>query len=269
MNILVTINSSYLKPLIIMLTSLHKSNPHANIDVYVAHSSLSRMDFDQLEQYTAEQMRICEIKVSDTMLSSAPISYRYPKEMYYRIFAAQYLPQNLDRILYLDPDLVVRKPVDALYQMAFKGNFYIATSHVHEQFRKLNELRLNMPQDGPYINSGVMMMNLDALRQEQKVDEVLQYIEEYKNRLLLPDQDVLSGLYGDRTLTVDPFTYNLNEKYFRFYNLNPANPKKDLDWVRENTVIIHYCGKNKPWLPNYHGKFGEFFHEVTCSLNLL
>ena len=31
-----------------------------------------------------------------------------------------------------------------------------------------------------------------------------------------------------------------------FLTVNPKNPRHDLAWVRENTVILHFCGKNRP-----------------------
>lgn len=36
----------------------------------------------------------------------------------------------------------------------------------------------------------------------------------------------------------------------------------DVSWVRENSVIIHYCGKNKPWNDDYTGVLGVFYREL-------
>lgn len=120
-----------------------------------------------------------------------------------------------------------------------------------------------MPENCKYVNSGVMMMNLALLREQQNTEEVFEYIREYKNRLIFPDQDVINGLYGDRIIPIDPKIYNLSERYYLFYNLHPKNKehKIDLEWVRRNTVIIHYCGKNKPWKENYRGKLGAFYQK--------
>ena len=121
-----------------------------------------------------------------------------------------------------------------------------------------------MDKDSAYINSGVMLMNLALLRKEQDLNEVFNYIKRYKNRLLLPDQDVLSGLYGSKTKTVDSLVYNISDRYLALYNLDPENwrQKIDLNWVRENTVIIHYCGRNKPWKDNYLGILDVFYKEL-------
>ncbi|BAE85862.1 hypothetical protein DSY4073 [Desulfitobacterium hafniense Y51] len=262
MNILVTLNSSYVKQLMVMLTSLLDSNPGEQFTVYIAHSAMSKEDFARIDQaIDTSRCKIEGIKLADEGLSKAPITSRYPKEMYYRIFAVNYLPDHLERILYLDPDLVVINPLKELYTIDFQGNFFAAASHVKELLKKLNHVRLNMAEDSTYVNSGVMMMNLSLLRQEQDVHEVYQYIEEYKHRLFLPDQDVLNGVYSDRTLTVDAKIYNLSERYYALYNLNPKywDARIDLDWVRSNTAIIHYCGRNKPWKDNYIGELDVFY----------
>lgn len=266
MNILVTLNSNYIKQLIIMIYSILKSNPDVNLNVYIAHKELTEDDFSYIGGYLdKKRCKIISVKVTDEMLKNAPVTKRYPREMYFRIFAAQFLPGDLDRILYLDPDLVVINPLKELYYMDFEGNYYIAASHVNKGMQKLNEIRLDMEKDAYYINSGVMLMNLKLLREKQDIDSALEYIEKNKNRLLLPDQDVLSGLYGGKTRTVESIIYNLSERYLKLYNMNFKNLDKriDIDWVRKNTVIIHYCGRNKPWKDNYIGELDIFYKEYA------
>lgn len=107
MNVLVTLNSNYVKQLAVLLTSLIQSNLEIHFIVYVAHISMTRQDFAFINQHVDTSIcTIVEIKIPADLFSDAPITRRYPKEMYYRIFAAQFLPKDLDRILYLDPDLV-------------------------------------------------------------------------------------------------------------------------------------------------------------------
>ncbi|MDU1350005.1 glycosyltransferase family 8 protein [uncultured Clostridium sp.] len=270
MNILVTLNSNYIRQLVIMLYSILESNKDAKLNVYIAHKKLTKDDFNYIERFlNKNRCKIIPVEINDEILKNAPITKRYPKEMYFRIFAAQFLPKDLDRILYLDPDIVVINSLKELYFMDFENNYYIAASHVNKGMQKLNELRLDMERDSHYINSGVMLMNLNVLRENQKVDEVFEYIEKNKNRLLLPDQDVLSGLYGKKTKTVDSLMYNLSERYLRLYNMNLKNIDKriNLDWVRENTVIIHYCGRNKPWKDNYFGELDMFYKYYADSID--
>lgn len=262
MNILVTLDSNYIEQLAVMLTSLIKSNPGEKFDVYVAHSSIGEEDFNFLNSCVADACSIINVKIPKDMFDDAPTTDRYPKEMYYRIFAAQFLPLNLDRILYMDPDLVIINSIVEMYRMNLGNNFFAAASHVDKSLKKINEIRLDMPEDSTYINSGVMLLNLHQLRKNQKIQEVYDYIEEKKIFFVLPDQDILNGVYGHKTIHLDALIYNLSDRFLTFYNANPKNlgSRKDMRWIAHNTSIIHYCGRNKPWKSNYRGDLGVFYY---------
>ena len=269
-NVLVTLDRNYLKVLRTMLYSLSQSDSTGIFTVYVAHNSLTEDDFAAL-QAVLPRTELIDVPLSEEMFQDAPISDRYPKEMYYRLFAAQYLPQELDRILYLDPDLVVINSLRSLYEIDFGDNLFAAASHIESRtFKNFNRRRLHLSEQARYINSGVMMMNLSLLRTQQDPQQIYQFIEEHKNTLLLPDQDVVNALYADRTIFLDPLIYNLGEKYLRLKNLHlPTEEKLGIDWVRQHTAIIHYYGRNKPWKDGYHGKLGVFYEFFIRELHKL
>ena len=147
--------------------------------------------------------------------------------------------------------------------MDFEDNLYIACSHVSENMTHLNAKRLGLNEDVPYINTGVLLMNLVALRKQLNKQDILNYVNTYKKKLVLFDQDVLTALYGDKTKLVDYRKYNLSERMMNFYNLRNPRNKMDLDWVKQNSVIIHYCGRMKPWNGRYIGCLDCFYREIT------
>ena len=57
--------------------------------------------------------------------------------------------------------------------------------------------------------------------------------------------------------------YNLNDRVLNLYNMDPLNRPVDLAWVRENAVILHYFGKNKPWKEGYIGILGGLYWEAA------
>lgn len=232
--------------------------------VYLLHSSIKEQDLERTREILGESNQLLPIKVQDLHLENAPVTSRYPQEMYYRIFAARYLPSEVDRVLYLDPDLVVNGDLRTLYETPLDDALFAAASHIKKMMHKINEIRLSIDEESPYINSGVMLMNLALLRKEQKEEDVFRYIEEHKNVLLLPDQDVISGLYGSRILPLDPYRYNMTERLFALHLSSDA--WLDLEWVRKNSVIIHYCGRNKPWKTGYVGQLDIFYKEVESKI---
>ena len=268
-HILVTLDRNYLKVLSVMLYSLSQSDPEGVYTVYVVNNTLTEEDFASLSALLP-RTELVNVRVPEDLLQNAPVSDRYPTEMYYRLFAARYLPQQLERILYLDTDLVVLHSLRSLYQIDFDSKLFAAASHIESRtFRELNRRRLHLSEHAKYLNSGVMMMNLALLRKESP-QTIIDYIQSRKATLLLPDQDVLNALYADRTVPLDPLVYNLGEKYLRLKNLHlPPQEKLTLDWVRSNTAIVHYYGRNKPWKEHYRGSLGIFYHEWEQQLQQL
>ena len=131
MNILFTIDRNYIAQMLTCVSSITRFPTPGGYDIYLLHSSLSEADRETIR--AQEREGICRFhfaEVETAAFDGFPETDRYPKEMYYRILAADYLPQTVERILYLDPDIVVIKPLDGLYQSDFADNLFLATTHV-------------------------------------------------------------------------------------------------------------------------------------------
>ncbi len=257
MNILVTINKNYLDKLFTMLNSLQINNPHQSLEVYVVANDVNENDL--LVFSHSSNLNFHLIHYIDEILEQAPTSKRYPSIIYYRLVAANYLPIDLDRILYLDPDIIVLKDLSELYNMEFNDKYFIGSSNVKEVLRKFNESKNDAPKDSPYLNTGVLLINLKELRKLNQSEDIYNYILKRKNFLTLPDQDILQGLYGDKVKLIDNLKYNLSDRSILRYNLSHVMDKIDLDWVEKNCFIIHYFGRNKPWKKNYKGILKEYY----------
>ena len=268
MNILLTINKKYVKLVNILLNSIQLSNKDTKFDVYILHRELDIEDKNIIESgLDLNKFNIKMIKIDEEEVKNFPqYQKRYPKEIYFRLFATKYLPENIDKILYLDSDTLVINKLDELYNMDFEGNFYIATTHVKKILRKINEVRLRIDEDVPYINTGVLLINLKELRKIDVQKEVCEFVENNSKKLMLPDQDIITALYGNKIKIVDALRYNLGDRDLNLYNLNHIKDPIGLKWVKENTVIIHYYGRNKPWNKNYRGKLGVFYYRLERIL---
>ena len=88
--------------------------------------------------------------------------------------------------------------------------------------------------------------------------DIFAYAREYEERLILPDQDILNGLYGTRILGVDDSVWNYDARRYDRYWLG-SHGEKDMDWVMDHTVFLHFCGKNKPWSRGYEGHFSALY----------
>lgn len=264
-NLLFCVNQKALGQLSMCLRSLLRSGGYEHYDAYVLHSDLDETIRLALERGFGGRVTFHFQEVPETLFADFPETGRYPKQIYYRLAAPLILPKGLDRILYLDVDMVVINPLTELYEMDFECNYYIGCTHTREFLTKLNQARLQSEKAVAYINTGVLLMNLTALREVIRLEDISAYVREHEKALILPDQDILTALYGDRIKLVDSLRWNLSDRILAFYNGSHPKEKHDVDWVRENTSIVHYCGRNKPWNEGYTGSLGVFYRELIVE----
>ncbi len=257
MNILVTLNSNYIKPLKVMLKSLFINNPKDTFTIYLIHSSLTDAEVSDIEAFiTSHQSHFRPIKIDDSVFANAPTLFHYPKEMYYRLLAYKLLPQDIDRILYLDPDILVINPIKSLYNTDIDE--YLFAAAYHNMVKGINRLRFMPYKIDTYYNSGVLLMNLKRHRQEIDEEEIYKFIENTPTMLLMPDQDILNVLFAKKIKNLDEKYYNYDVRYFHYYRIT-SNNIWDMDYVIKNTQILHFCGRKKPWRKDYRGKFHSLY----------
>ena len=259
MNLLVTINSNYINPLKVMLNSLVLNNPGESFTIYLIHSGLKREETDDLSGFAQRKgQRLIPLEISQEQFRDAPEVLHYPKEMYYRLLAFQVLPPQLERILYLDPDILVLNPVRALYELPLEENLYAAAYHEISSISEINKIRLSSYDMEAYFNSGVLLMNLELQRNNVKPGEIFSFVEQHRKQLILPDQDILNALYAKRIKALDEKSYNYDARYYQFYRLGSGG-LFDMGYILRHTVFLHFCGKKKPWKKDYNGRFESLY----------
>ena len=257
--ILTTLNQNYLPRLQVLITSLALNQPDDKMDIYLMHSGIPEQALDSVcSQCRHFGYGFCPILIDGSAFADAPVSAQYPREMYYRLLSAQFLPQDLHRILYLDPDTLVINPLRPLWETDLAGNLFAAAAHTGktELANSINQLRLGTDHD--YYNSGVLLIDLDRARNEIDADQIFRYVREHAKELLLPDQDVLNAMYGSRILNVDDALWNYDARNYNNYLLRSGGVC-DMNWVMSHTVVLHFCGRSKPWQKGYIHRFGILY----------
>ncbi|WP_295584943.1 glycosyltransferase family 8 protein [uncultured Oscillibacter sp.] len=261
-SLLTTLDERYLPQLQVLLTSLHVNNPGERFALHLLHSGIPR---DAL----AGTARRCgawgwdffPAEVDGALFAGAPVSRQYPREMYYRLLAPRLLP-GVDRILYLDPDILVINPIRPLWEQDLAGKLFAAAAHTGktELASSVNQLRLGT--EGDYYNSGVLVMDLAAGRREIEPRFLFDYVARHRKELVLPDQDVLNALFSRRILPLEDALWNYDARNYSTYFMRSGGVM-DVRWVMDHTAILHFCGKEKPWKPKYFHRFGILYQHYA------
>ncbi len=266
MNILVTLDDNYIRPLFIMLESLFY-HEKSRMDIYLLYSNVSEDNRKRLHTYIKKQgSRLIPVYVKDDVFQNAPVFRYFTKEMYYRLLCSRLLPETEDRVLYLDPDILIRGELKPLYEKDFQGRQLIGMEDyaINHMLTEKKEA-IGFHKEECYINSGVLLFNLNKMREAFVLEDFIAVLEEYKDVVSYPDQDLIN-LYFKEDRLIGERIYNYNTGYGSVAGM--------LAWAlglkreRKEPVIIHYMGSSKPWQVDYYGKyFFEYYHYLKKHLS--
>lgn len=269
--ILVTIDQNYIKPLEVMMYSLKLNNLNENFRVWLIYDNINRQSLTKLKKFGAkigiDVMTLTmnkNISFPDSLLNL----HDYPKEMYFRLLSSKILPADLHRIIYLDPDILVINSIVPLWQLDLEGKMFAASVHegLTDIMSSINNIRLGTSTG--YFNSGIMLMDLDQMRVKINIEDITQAIEEHHDTLILPDQDILNYLYGEDILKIPETRWNYDARAFSVY-LTRSTGEINTEWVMKNTSILHFCGKPKPWQKEKHSRFKPLYLNYQQMVNRL
>lgn len=269
MNLLFAIDDNVTQQLMTTLYSIKQNSTFEKYSVYVIQDQKLRKN-DEIKSFCQKLgMHYHPVIIDDDQFDDAPTTDRYPKTIYYRLLAYKYLPKNIKRILYLDIDILVINDLKPLYTIDLKSYWYAAASHTSlDVTDNINKLRLGNYEAEGYFNSGIMLMDLQAIRENVKAEDIFNYINKMGAALLLPDQDILNGLYGQNIMRIPDELYNYDARMNPLYYAK-SNGEWDIDWVIDHTAILHFCGRDKPWRSEYKERFSGLYKHYQRKAGLL
>ena len=139
-----------------------------------------------------------------------------------------------------------------------KGCMFAAAAHTGKTELANNVNRLRLGTDHDYYNSGVLLMDLERCRRNISAGELFDFVRTHRHELVMPDQDLLNALYGTSILPLGDALWNYDARNYNNYMLRSSG-EQNVRWVMQNTAILHFCGKAKPWKHNYMYRFGLLY----------
>ncbi|NIZ47294.1 glycosyltransferase family 8 protein [Entomospira nematocerorum] len=229
------ITESYVKPLMTSLASLFDhARKETFFAIYVMVYCPSMKLCDTLHKYVAENhprsaIRIMSISARD--YARIPVLSGWLREASFRLLLPQLLSEE-ERVLYLDADTIILDDLSELIQLNLEDRIVAGVADVEvqnidgrERLAYLLQLDTSCNYNQgiskivshQYINSGVLLMNLEYWRQHAITERALQLMELPIKRWLLPDQDLINYLIMERGkshMVYLPVTYNCIDLYF-------------------------------------------------------
>lgn len=261
-----TIDDSYAPFLAVALASaVTHSDPARQYRAIILHQGLSSENSRKLKALEKPWFSIeltpmqKNFEALDDRMSNRLRCDYFTLTIYFRLFIPAMFPQY-DKGIYIDSDVVLQTDIARLFDTDLGENLIGACSDL--SIADIPELVAYTQQavgmkPGEYINSGVLLMNLRALRQGHFEEHFLHLLSTYHFDSIAPDQDYLNAICNGRILYLD-----------NRWDAMPNDKQPELP----DPMLIHYNLFSKPWCYDgiqYEGAFWKFAEQSGFLTDLV
>lgn len=259
MNVLYTCDNNYVWLMGISTISLFENNKHIDdLKVYLLGGNISVENKDLLYDIAQKYGReIIIIDVPELDIPPSLLSARWPLSAFTRLFSGVLLPNNLHKVLYLDCDTIIAGDIAELQNVDFENNVIMGIKDCISGTYKEN---IGLDRNDPYYNAGVLLIDLDRLRDVDINREIEEYMHKYVKFINYADQDILNGMFRGMIGVLEPkydvMTIDVVHSYKEIIKLRrPTNfySEAELKTAVNNPAIIHYTTNMlvvRPWFSN-------------------
>jgi FkbM family methyltransferase len=258
-------NTRFAADCAVMLHSLLSENPEEAFVVHFPYDeTLPTTDLTGLETVVRGLGAAWDpVHVSDEEAAAFPSLARYGGvTAWFRLLLPRLLPE-VERVLYLDADLLVTGPIHALWDTDLAGKCLAAVTNpvLGDDRRRVVE-DLGLPDPARYFNSGVMLMDLVRLRDTGLMLEAERIARERSVPTPWADQEPLNAALWEQRLDLHP-RWNLMNPCFDLPPRLLPWPAHQVREAVENPAIVHFIGPYKPWHYRLRHRYApEYFRHL-------
>ncbi|KAF3981538.1 MAG: glycosyltransferase family 8 protein [Methylococcales symbiont of Hymedesmia sp. n. MRB-2018] len=263
------IDENYVRHLGVVLGSLVESNSHNNVDVYVITQQIAESSKDRLATVIegVGKFTITFIGSQDKKVQKLEADGHISAATYIR-FELPSLLNKLDKVLYLDADLVITDDLSDFWNVNVTDHYVAAVENPF--FDRYESLGME-PKQG-YFNAGVLLLNLSRWRIGEVESKALEYLSNHQSECLMFDQDALNAVFQGNWKRVD-LRWNLQTSFLRRRKELPLLAK-EIKVAYGAPGIVHYSSSSKPWdtlaphpltylYRRHEQKFGKYRKKMT------
>lgn len=245
MDIIFATNNKFCPHAAEAIVSLLENNKEEDIKIHLFTIDCETQNIDKICKLVGEYKKEILIHpITKNLFDDFPETGAYSLACYLRILAPSLLP-DVDKVLYLDCDLIINGRINDLWNIDLREEYSVAA--VPDATLSYNIVKDYLGYDywsDGYFNSGVLLMNLRYWRDNGLLKKLIDFLNTHT--VSLPDQDALNIILHGSVKFIHP-KWNCHVGYFAFPPLVPPSQKKYIKSLWRNAKIVHFTGPAKPW----------------------
>ena len=272
MNILLTIDDNFVPQLAANICSICENNCNEEaISFYIFDNGISENNKADLVTFVGTYGRIISFIPITGFMNNLGFEFDtsgWNEIVLSRLLLAKFLPESVNKILYLDGDTIVRGNLKALWETNLESHTLGAV--MEPTANKVRRQQLGIG-NRPYYNAGVLLVNLTNWRESKAEQRILDYCKTNSDKLFANDQDAINVVLRNEILPLSP-SYNFSNvfTYYPFKTLKALMPEfcseHDFFRAKANPCIVHYLGEERPWRKgNTHTYKADYEHYLSMT----
>lgn len=244
MDVVFAVNDAFCQYAAVAIQSLFCNNRAVGISVYIFEIECSASNINKLTSLVeANKGKPFVYHIASSLFSGFPFAGMYSLACYLRLCAPELLA-GIDKVLYLDSDLVVTGSIADLWNIDIEGYSMAA---VHDAVLSYGIAKDYIGYDyfkEGYANSGVLLMNLKYWREHDVQRRLFDFLSTHDVKL--PDQDALNAVLHGTVKFVHP-RWNCHTGFFSLPPLVVGEQRRYIKEMWRGARIAHFTGPAKPW----------------------
>lgn len=271
-SVMFAVTSSWLIPLAVAIRSLCvHSDPRRNYELHIVHHGLEEEQMKELGKAVSSYPRVslgfCRLPERLLRILQHRDCGRFSPLTYGRLLAAALFPRH-DRVVYLDVDVLLNGDVAELYDADLHGAPIgavrdcavlqsISTGRLPDHLEYISGMGVTNPR--LYCNTGVMVMDLVQMREQETEDRLLRLLEAHPDSFPYVDQDIINIVFHGRIAPL-PLRWNYHFQ-FELHHAGMADLISGTEFEEAPALfesrswkLFHLVGDYKPWAAAGYGK---------------
>lgn len=251
----------------VSLVSLYENSKDMNeICVYILDSGISLENKKKLDsipkKYGRKSLEYIVAKNISKELNIDVEMDRGSLSQYARLFVSSLLPQELERVLYLDCDIIINKSIKNLWTIDMRGKTIAA---LMDAFSKYYRSNIELQPNDIMFNSGVMLIDLNRWKEQKVEKRLMEFIIKHNGKIQQGDQGALNSILSKDTYCFEPrfnsvtIFYDFTYEEMMTYRKPPEFYSKDeIKLAVDEPVIIHFTTSflsRRPWIEGCEHKY--------------
>ncbi len=258
-----------------IISILKNANSDDELNFYILSNNIKQEYKDKiLELKKIKRCKITFLDVDEQEFKNCPtFNNHITITMYYRYKIANLLPL-INKIIYLDCDVIVKQSLKELFSINLNNNIIGAVEDIGYTSLQKNGSKHYIFK-GFYINSGILLIDLKKWRENNIEQNLFEFTQNNIDKISIGDQDVINGVLKDRIYPID-YKWNVQDSFYRYKNNEVKQHINKFEIIKasKRPAIIHYTFKYKPWncvkMPRsydwwYYNKYSPFLEKKSLT----